>query len=136
MSKKNMSLPKLVKAFRNLRDKRSELKAEFEAQDKALVEQQEKIQSYLLTHCNENDVNSVKTDEGTFYRKRKVNYWCSDWESFHKFVLEHQIPEILQKRIAQKNLEEFLAEEGNEHLVPIGLQSDSTYTITVQKPRG
>ena len=49
MSKKNMSLPKLVKAFRNLRDKRSELKAEFEAQDKALVEQQEKIQSYLLT---------------------------------------------------------------------------------------
>ena len=136
MSKKNMSLPKLVKAFRNLRDTRSELKAEFEAQDKALVEQQEKIQSYLLTHCNENDVNSVKTDEGTFYRKRKVNYWCSDWESFHKFVLEHQIPEILQKRIAQKNLEEFLAEEGNEQLVPIGLQSESTYTITVQKPRG
>ena len=136
MSKKNMSLPKLVKAFRNLRDKRSELKAEVEAQDKALVEQQEKIQSYLLTHCNENDVNSVKTDEGTFYRKRKVNYWCSDWESFHKFVLEHQIPEILQKRIAQKNLEEFLAEEGNEQLVPIGLQSESTYTITVQKPRG
>jgi hypothetical protein len=64
-----------------------------------------------------------------------VNYWCSDWEAFHKFVLEHEIPEILQKRIAQKNLEEFLAEEGNEQLIPIGLQSDATYTITIQKPR-
>lgn len=133
MKSEAASLPKLVKAYRALRDKRSELKALFTEEDKALQAKQEKIQEALLRHCNENDVTSVKTAEGTFYRTKKVSYWCSDWESFHKWVLKNKIPEVLQKRISQKNLEEFLAE--NED-IPIGLQSDAVYTITVQKPRG
>ena len=133
MKAKETSLPKLVKAYRALRDKRSELKAAFAEEDKKLQVKQEKIQEALLKHCNENDVDSVKTAEGTFYRKKKVSYWCSDWESFYKWVLKKKIPEVLQKRISQKNLEDYLTE--NEE-IPVGLQSDAVYTITVQKPRG
>ena len=106
MTSTDTSLPKLVKAYRALRDKRSELKAAFEEQDKVLAGKQEKIQGVLLQHCNENDITSVKTKEGTFFRKKRVNYWCSDWDSFYKWLVEKNIPEILQKRISQKNLEE------------------------------
>lgn len=133
MSKESAGLPKLVKAYRALRTARSELKAAFEEKDTALVQKQEKINSKLLQHCVENDVTSVKTEEGTFYRKKKVSYWCTDWEKFHKWVLAQARPELLQKRIAQKNLEEYLEECGE---IPIGLQADAVYTITVQKPRG
>tara|TARA_Y100001947_G_scaffold150817_1_gene150289 strand:+ start:1516 stop:1920 length:405 start_codon:yes stop_codon:yes gene_type:complete len=127
------SLPKLVKAYRALRDKRSELKTAFEEQDTVLANKQDTIQGVLLQHCNDNDVTSVKTDEGTFFRKKKVNYWCSDWDNFYKWVVEKNIPEILQKRISQKNLKEYLGEHDD---IPIGLQSNAVYTITVQKPRG
>tara|TARA_R100000963_G_C4575287_1_gene58502 strand:- start:19 stop:423 length:405 start_codon:yes stop_codon:yes gene_type:complete len=127
------SLPKLVKAYRALRDKRSELKTAFEEQDTVLANKQDTIQGVLLQHCNENDVTSVKTDEGTFFRQKKVNYWCSDWDNFYKWVVEKNIPEILQKRISQKNLKEYLGEHDD---IPIGLQSNAVYTITVQKPRG
>ena len=127
------SLPKLVKAYRALRDKRSELKIAFEAQDTVLANKQDTIQGVLLQHCNDNDVTSVKTDEGTFFRQKKVNYWCSDWDNFYKWVVEKNIPEILQKRISQKNLKEYLGEHDD---IPIGLQSNAVYTITVQKPRG
>jgi len=133
MSDTEMSLPRLVKAYRALRDKRSELKVAFEGQDKILAGKQDKIQTVLLQHCNDNGVTSVKTDEGTFFRKKKVNYWCSDWDNFYKWVVEKNIPEILQKRISQKNLKEYL---GDHDDIPIGLQSDAVYTITVQKPRG
>jgi len=133
MKSKETSLPKLVKAYRALRDKRSELKVAFSEKDKELQAKQEKIQEVLLKHCNENDVTSVKTAEGIFYRKKKVSYWCSDWESFHEWVLKNKIPQVLQKRISQKELEEFITE--NED-IPVGLQSDAVYTITVQKPRG
>ena len=126
------SLPKLVKAYRALRDKRSELKTAFEEQDTVLANKQDTIQGVLLQHCNDNDVTSVKTDEGTFFRQKKVNYWCSDWDNFYKWVVEN-IPEILQKRISQKNLKEYLGEHDD---IPIGLQSNAVYTITVQKPRG
>lgn len=127
------SLPKLVKAYRALRDKRSELKTAFEEQDTVLANKQDTIQGVLLQHCNDNDVTSVKTDEGTFFRQKKVNYWCSDWDNFYKWVVEKNIPEILQKRISQKNLKEYLGEHDD---IPIGLQSNAVYTITVQKPRG
>ena len=127
------SLPKLVKAYRALRDKRSELKTAFEEQDTVLANKQDTIQGVLLQHCNDNDVTSVKTDEGTFFRQKKVNYWCSDWDNFYKWVVEKNIPDILQKRISQKNLKEYLGEHDD---IPIGLQSNAVYTITVQKPRG
>ena len=133
MDTQNTSLPKLVKAYRALREARSELKAVFDVEDKVLASNQEKINSKLLQHCAENDVTSVKTEEGTFYRKKKVSYWCSDWEEFHKWILTNKIPSVLQKRISQSNLEEFLE---NSKDIPIGLQSDAVYTITVQKPRG
>mgnify|MGYP003680946918 FL=1 len=133
MNTQSTSLPKLVKAYRALREARSELKAVFDVEDKVLASNQEKINSKLLQHCAENDVTSVKTEEGTFYRKKKVSYWCSDWEEFHKWILTNKIPSVLQKRISQSNLEEFLEVSKD---IPIGLQSDAVYTITVQKPRG
>mgnify|MGYP003634618966 FL=1 len=133
MNTQSTSLPKLVKAYRALREARSELKAVFDVEDKVLASNQEKINSKLLQHCAENDVTSVKTEEGTFYRKKKVSYWCSDWEEFHKWILTNKIPSVLQKRISQSNLEEFLEVSKD---IPIGLQADAVYTITVQKPRG
>ena len=92
MNTQSTSLPKLVKAYRALREARSELKAVFDVEDKVLASNQEKINSKLLQHCAENDVTSVKTEEGTFYRKKKVSYWCSDWEEFHKWILTNKIP--------------------------------------------
>lgn len=133
MTSTTTSLPKLVKAYRALRDRRSELKAAFDEEDKKLVAKQEKIQDTLLQHCNENEVSSVKTSEGTFYRRKKVSYWCSDWDNFYKWVVANEIPEVLQKRISQKNLEQYLEEHDD---IPIGVQSDAVYVITVQKPRG
>ena len=136
MEEKKISLPKLVKAFRALRDERSKLKEDYKKEDNSLEAKQDKIKEVLLTHCRDNDVNSVKTDEGTFTRTKKVNYWTSDWENLHKFILEHQIPDILQKRISQANLKEWLEDEKNKGLLPKGLQVDAEYTITIQKPRG
>ena len=120
MEEKKISLPKLVKAFRALRDERSKLKEDYKKEDNSLEVKQDKIKEVLLMHCRDNDVNSVKTDEGTFTRTKKVNYWTSDWENLHKFILEHKIPDILQKRISQANLKEWLEDEKNKALLPKG----------------
>ena len=87
MKEKKISLPKLVKAFRALRDERSKLKEDYKKEDNSLEAKQDKIKEVLLTHCRDNDVNSVKTDEGTFTRTKKVNYRTSDWENLHKFII-------------------------------------------------
>ena len=81
------SLPKLVKAFRALRDKRSQLKKDYKEEDETLEAKQDKIKEVLLAHCRENDINSVRTDEVTFTRTKKVNYWTNDWEKLYDFIL-------------------------------------------------
>lgn len=124
-------LPKLTKAYLNLKKARDELSAEYKAADDALVSKQDKIKSALLNYLKENDIKSVKTDVGTFYRTVKQKYWTSDWESMHKFILEHEVPEFLDKRLNQKNVREFLEE--NPDLLPKGLNVDAEFALTIRK---
>jgi len=127
----SISLDKLVKTYIKIRERRSELKAEFDAQDAPLVQQLETVKGALLNHCKEHDVDSVKTSEGLFYRTVKQSYWTSDWDQMHKFILEHAEPSLLDKRINQKNMKQFLEE--NPELLPKGLNSNSEYTIAVRR---
>ena len=128
----NIPVSKLAKTFIKIRDARSTLKKEYEAKDKELVEAQDQIKTALLDYCEENDVESVRTDEGTFFRSVRNRYWTSDWESMHKFIIEHKSPELLEKRLNQTAMREYLEENPEDY--PKGLNVDAVYTITVRKP--
>lgn len=131
MSNKNIPVEKLTRTYIKIRDKRAELSAKFKEEDDALKDQQDRIKRALLDHCNEHNVESVRTTEGLFYRTVKKRYWTSDWESMHKFILEHEVPEFLDKRLNQTNVKQFLEE--NPDLLPPGLNVDSEYAISVRK---
>ena len=124
-------LAKLVKVYSKIRAKRSELSKEFKEADKKLLEKQETIKKALLEYCEEAGVESVRTSEGLFYRSVKTRYWTSDWESMYKFVLDNEVPEFFDKRLNQSNVRQFLEE--NPDLVPMGLNADSEYTLSVRK---
>jgi|TARA_R110000772_G_scaffold265744_1_gene387429 predicted metal-dependent phosphotriesterase family hydrolase len=128
----SVSLEKLTKVYLKISNKRSQLKKEFDKEEELLVARQDKIKQALLEHCKEHDVSSVKTSEGLFYRSVRQKYWTSDWESMYEFVLENEIPEFFDKRLNQKNIKQFLEE--NPDKMPKGLNSDSTYTISVRRP--
>lgn len=122
---------KMTEVFLKIKAERERLSTEFKEADGKLVNQQDKIKSALLDYLKENDIKSVKTDVGTFYRTVKQKYWTSDWESMHKFILEHEVPEFLDKRLNQKNVREFLEE--NPDLLPKGLNVDAEFALTIRK---
>ena len=80
--------------FIKIRDARSALKAKFDEEDDALKDKLDTIRQALLEHCKEHEVESVRTAAGIFYRSVKRRYWTSDWESMHKFILEHSEPSL------------------------------------------
>lgn len=127
----NPPLDKLCRAFIKIRDKRAEMKREFEDADAGLRRKQDVIRAALLDHCKEHNVDSVKTEAGTFYRTTKKRYWTSDWDSMHRFILDNEVPQFLDKRLNQSNVREFL--EDNPDLLPPGLNADVEYTISVRK---
>lgn len=129
--KQDIPLEKLVKVYLKMNQVRSELKAKWEAEDKAIKEKMDAIKSALLEHCKAHEVESVRTTEGTFYRTVKTQFWTNDWESMSKFIVEHGVPDLLEKRIAQGNMKTWL--EDNPEKIPPGLNITKEYAITIRR---
>lgn len=121
----------LTKTYIKIRDKRAELKAQFEEQDKVLEGKLNTIKSELLDYCKLQGIDSVRTPAGMFYRTTKTRYWTNDWDSMNKFILDNGIPEFYEKRLNQTTVRQFLEE--NPDVLPPGLNVDSEYVITVRK---
>lgn len=122
---------KLTSVYLKIKDKRSELTAKFKEEDSALSEQLTKVKRALLDYCEEQGVDSVKTSAGMFYRSARTRYWTSDWSSMHEFILENEVPELLDKRVNQNNIKQYLEE--NPDKVPKGLNVDSEYIVSVRR---
>jgi hypothetical protein len=127
----DVSVEKLVKVYIKMRDKHTEMSREFQEQENLLKGKMAKVKEALLDHCKEHNVDSVRTGEGLFFRTVKQNYWTSDWESMGKFVVEHNAPELLEKRLHQGNIKQFLEE--NPTLLPPGINVDSEYSVTIRR---
>jgi hypothetical protein len=127
----DVSVEKLVKVYIKMRDKHTEMLREYQEQEKQLKDKMAKIKEALLDHCKEHNVDSVRTGEGLFFRTVRQNYWTSDWESMGKFVVEHNAPELLEKRLHQGNIKQFLEE--NPTLLPPGINVDSEYSVTIRR---
>lgn len=129
----NVPADVLAETYIKIRDKRAELKEKFEEQDNALKEQQDLLAAEMLEVCYETGADSIKTPAGTIIRKVDTRYWTTDWDSMYRFIEEHDAFPLLEKRLHQTNLKQFLEE--NPDLLPAGLQADSKYTVVVRRSK-
>jgi hypothetical protein len=106
-------------------------KADLESQVKKIDGQMDQIKAGLLDYLKTQNLETARTSEGLFYRSIRKRFTTNNWEEMGKFVLEHQIPELYEKRLHQGNMQQFLEEHPD--LLPPGLNVDSEYSITVRK---
>jgi hypothetical protein len=128
-----MNTDQLVETFITLRNERDRLRNDWEAKDGVVKEEMAKLEQALLSICNETNATSIKTDKGTVIRKLTERYFCTDWEHFRDYVLEHQALELLERRIHQGNFKEFITERQDEGLPP-GVNVMREFGVTVRKP--
>jgi hypothetical protein len=128
----DIPIEKLVAAYRKLRAAISDEEAAHEAKIAPLKEKLELVSAELLGFCNEQNVDSIRTEAGTLSRRLSTRYWSTDWERFYQFVGDNQAFHLLEKRIHNTNMKNFLEE--NPDILPVGLQADSKYVIQVRKP--
>jgi len=105
---------------------------EKEEEIKIIKTQQERINQELLDLCEEQNLDSLKTPTGTVTRRVQTNFWTSDWEEMHKFIKENDAFHLLEKRIHNTSMKEFLAD--NPDQMPVGLQTNRKYILSVRKP--
>lgn len=131
MSELNMD--QLTAAYISLRDERAAKKKVFEDADKELEAQMQELSAVMLDRCKELNADSIKTPHGTIMRSMKSRYWTSDWDSMYQFINEHRAFGLLEKRLHQSNMKEFLSE--NPDVLPVGLNVEHEYTIVVRRAK-
>ena len=128
-----ISVDKLVRVYIKMREKREALTREYDTAYEAISEKMRLVKNELLDQMRSANVESIRTTEGLVYRTVNKKYWTSDWDNFYNFIMEHNIPQVLEKRVHQNNLKEFL--ENNPDLLPPGMNVESEYSVTVQRRR-
>ena len=126
-------LEQLTATYVRIRDARYDLKRKYEREDEELSNQMTLIEHEMLEVCKAIDANSIKTDAGTIIRSVKSRYWTNDWDSMYRFIRDHNAFGLLEKRLHQSNMKQFLEE--NPEVEPAGLNVEREYTVVVRRAK-
>jgi hypothetical protein len=127
-------LDKLTAIYLKMRDKRDDMRREAEAKEKEIEEQMSIIEAEMLEVCKQMNADSVRTPHGTIIRSVKSRYWTNDWDSMYQFIKEHDAFGLLEKRLHQTHMKEFLSE--NPDTFPIGVNVENSYSVVVRRSKG
>jgi hypothetical protein len=132
MSEEMIPLDKLAKIYRKIKAEIDALTQEYDTKIEQLKAQQDELRFAMKDQMKALGVKSVSTAFGTVSMINKTRYSTEDWDSFKKFIVENDVVDLLEKRIAQTNMARYLEE--NPGSVPPGLNAFSDFEIRVTKP--
>jgi hypothetical protein len=133
MSEEAIPIDRLTKIYRKIKAEIDQLTKEYDTRVEELKASQDEIKFAIKDQMKALGVSSVKTEFGTVSMANKTRYSTQDWDSFKTFIVEHDVVDLLEKRIAQTNMAKFL--EDNPGVVPPGLNAFSDFEIRITKPR-
>jgi hypothetical protein len=125
-------MDKLAKIYLKIRTRVQLLTQEYEKEKAGLESQKAEIANAMRDQMKALGSKSVKTEYGTVMLGVKTRYSTQDWDAFKDFCISNNTIDLLERRIAQRNMAKWL--EDNPEDVPPGLNSDSEYEVTVRKP--
>jgi len=127
----DQSMDKLSASYILLRAEREQLKLVYEADDAVLNQAMTEIENQMLDVMNSTNATSISTDNATVIRTVRKRYNPSNWEAVYQMISKHEAFGLLEKRIHNGNMKDFLEQHPDEY--PAGLNVDSRYAVTVRR---
>lgn len=132
MTEDTIPMDKLARIYRKIKAEIDELTREYDTKVETLKAKQDTLKFAMKDQMKALGVKSVNTTFGTVSMVQKTRYSTQDWDSFKTFIVENDAVDLLEKRIAQTNMAQYLVE--NPGSVPPGLNAFSDFEIRVTKP--
>lgn len=104
-----MKLSEAVSLYIQMRDKKAQMKADFDAKIAPLNEKMEKLEAKLLDVFNKTGMDSVKTEFGTAYTTTRTTASVADRETFMEYVKNNEEWALLEVRAAKTAVEQYRA---------------------------
>jgi hypothetical protein len=125
-----MKVDELVGKYVEVRDKKSDLTADYKAKIAKIDTVLDKIETLLLQQFDAMGMDSVKTPHGTAYKSTKTSYQIADWDSTLAFIREHELFHVLERRVAKAGVDAYKEETGE--LLP-GLNARTEVTVNIRR---
>lgn len=120
----------VIEAYTKLRDKRAELKKEYEAADAALKDKIAKLDAWLLETMQSVGTDQLKGNGSIAFKSVVTKAGCEDWGEFWNFCANAHRLDMLEKRVSVKSVTEYLKEHGS---LPPGISVRQEVTVNVRK---
>jgi len=128
-----VTMDRLTRVYIKMRDKLTVLTREYEEAETKIKTQQAEVAAAMKDILQAAGGTGMKTQYGTVSLKTNTRYYAQDWDAMYRFIHDNEAMHLLEKRIAQRNMSEFL--EANPGSIPPGLNTMSELTVSVTKPR-
>ena len=114
-----------------LRQKREVLAQQFKDADAVIEKDMADIETQLLDTLNASNSNSMSTNSAVVIRTVRKRYMPSNWPAVYELIKKHDAYGLLEKRVHNGNMKDFLEEHPDEY--PAGMNVDSRYAVTVRR---
>jgi hypothetical protein len=125
----SVSIDELIGAYLDLRQMRSDLKRKYEADDELYKAQMETIERELHKRMLESGVKSFGGTRGTSYLELKTRARADDWALAHEFMAKNGRLDMLQRRLSDSVIKQFIEETGTP---PPGISVFQEYEVVVR----
>lgn len=121
----------LAKIYIQLRDRRAQRKAKYDAEDADDKAKQERIEADLLRRFNEEGIESVRTEFGTAYKTTRRSATVADWDALlNTYIIPNKAWEMLEHRASKTAVEQY--RDANNALPP-GINWSETVVVNVKR---
>ncbi len=124
-----MKLSEAVSLYIQMRDKKAQMKADFEASVAPLTEKMDKLEAKLLDVFNKTGMDSVKTEFGTAYATTRTTASVADREAFMEYVKANEEWALLEVRTSKTAVEQYRAANDNELPPGVNLREERVVNI-------
>ena len=125
-----MKMSELVAMYIQLRDKKAEYKAEYEAKVAKIEENLDKIEAKLLQVFEESGMDSVKTEAGTAYKSTRVSVTTGDKDAFMEFVRTNDEWPLLEVRPSKSAVEQYREQHDD---LPPGINWRAEQVVNIRR---
>lgn len=120
----------IVDRYVKLRDRKAQMKKEYEASVSAIDDALTRCENYLLGVLDQQGAESIKTGSGTAYVSTKATASVADKEAFLQFVRTSEEWAMLDVRANKTTVEQFRKEH---HDNPPGVKWNELRTVNVRR---
>jgi len=120
----------LIEKYIEIRDAKQEIVNKHKAKIAKLDKVLDKIEAFILEQFNEDGVESARCSSGTAYKSVRASCGVADWDTTLAYIREHDLWNMLEKRVNKTAVEEFRDAQGD---LPPGLNWREEVTINVRR---